>query len=244
MTEPTKPVETPVTSEPEALAQRLAAEAQLPDRDERAPGRRLAAGLRALIDEFAQAELAADQLEHAVTALAELHRSVAGAPRRPARWQAPPPDGRRGGPSDWLPVGGACNPIAPPVTFTVDGDLVVGEVTYGAAYEGPPGCVHGGMVAAAFDEVLGIAQSLSGRFGMTGTLSVRYRRPTPLHVPLRVVGRFDRSEGRKIFTSGHVEAAGEVTATAEALFIALDEERFAQVAAAAAARSAGGHAAS
>ena len=173
----------PLAPEPEALGRRLAADAQLPDGDERAPGRRLAAGLRALIDEFVRAELAADQLEHAVAVLAELHRSVARAPRRPARWQAPPPDGRRGGPSDWLPVGGACNPIAPPITFTVDGDVVVGEVTYGSAYEGPPGCVHGGYIAAAFDELLGFANSLSGTPGMTGTLTVRYRRPTPSTTP-------------------------------------------------------------
>ena len=40
-------------------------------------------------------------------------------------------------------------------------------------------------VAAAFDEVLGFVQSLSGRPGMTGTLTVRYRKPTPLHTELR-----------------------------------------------------------
>ena len=31
---------------------------------------------------------------------------------------------------------------------------------FGAAYEGPPGSVHGGIIAAAFDEVLGMTQSL------------------------------------------------------------------------------------
>lgn len=222
-------------SDPAAeLAGRLATGADLAgDDDERTPSRRMAAALRSLIAEFVAAELPAEQLEEAITAIDALQRSVARAPRRPARWQAPPPDGRRGGPSDWLPVGGACNPVAPPVTMRVDGDVVVGEVVYGAAYEGPPGCVHGGMIAAAFDEVLGIAQSLSGHFGMTGGLSIRYVRPTPLHVPLRVIGRYERSEGRKIYTAGNVEVDGQVTATAEAIFIALDEERFQRVAAAA-----------
>ena len=54
---------------------------------------------------------------------------------------------------------------------------MVGTATFGAAYEGPPGCVHGGFVAAAFDEVLGSTQSLSGEPGMTGRLTVNYRSP-------------------------------------------------------------------
>jgi acyl-coenzyme A thioesterase PaaI-like protein len=194
--------------------------------DERAPSRRVAAGLRALIEEFVAAEVPADLLEQAIAQLAGLRRSIAASPRRPSRWAAPPPDGRRGAPSDWLPVAGACNPLAPPATFHVEDGLVVGEATYGAAYEGPPGCVHGGMIAAAFDEVLGLAQSLSGQFGMTGTLSVRYRRPTPLHVPLRLEGRYEGMERRKILTTGRILVDGEVTATAEAVFVALDQESF------------------
>ena len=68
--------------------------------------------------------------------------------------------------------------------------------------------MHGGYVAAAFDEVLGFANSLSGTPGMTGTLTVRYRRPTPLHTELRFEGRYERSEGRKIFTDGQLFAGG------------------------------------
>ena len=61
--------------------------------------------------------------------------------------------------------------------------------------------MHGGVVAAMFDEVLGMTQSLSGQPGMTGTLRIRYRRPTPLHRELRFEGTLDRVDGRKIFTT-------------------------------------------
>jgi acyl-coenzyme A thioesterase PaaI-like protein len=191
------------------------------------PNRRVAEAVRALVAELVAAEIPEDLLDETVGRLDELNRMLAAAPRRPPRWAAPAPDGRRGAPSDWLPVGGASNPLAPPVTFRIEEGAVVGEVSYGPAYEGPPGCVHGGMLAAAFDEVLGIAQALSGQFGMTGTLSVRYLRPTPLLVPVRFEGRFERMERRKIFTVGHAEVGGEVTATAEGVFIALDADRFA-----------------
>src|SRR3546814_20552103 len=94
---------------------------------------------------------------------------------------------------------GVANPIAPPITLRgIDERTMVGEATFGPAYEGPPGCVHGGFIAAAFDEVLGAVQSLGGQPGMTGTLTVRSRPPTPLHEQLRFTGPHERGEGRKI----------------------------------------------
>ncbi len=59
---------------------------------------------------------------------------------------------------DHSPMLGRANPLAPPIVMRpVDERTLEGSATFGAAYEGPPGCVHGGYVAAAFDEVLGSA---------------------------------------------------------------------------------------
>jgi acyl-coenzyme A thioesterase PaaI-like protein len=99
-------------------------------------------------------------------------------------------------------------------------------VVFGSAYEGPPGSVHGGFVAAAFDEVLGFANSLSGSPGMTARLIVNYRQPTPLYTELRFDARLDRVEGRKIFTTGEVYAGDRLTAEAEGLFVSVDREKF------------------
>lgn len=126
------------------------------------------------------------------------------------------------------PIIGAANPLAPPVRLEVRDGAVHGSARFGAAYEGPPSSVHGGYIAAAFDEVLGMAQSLSGSSGMTGTLEVRYRRPTPLHTDLRFHATLDRHDGRKLFTSGRLYAGEELTAEAKGLFITVD---FAKIAA-------------
>ncbi len=101
---------------------------------------------------------------------------------------------------------GLSNPLRRRSCSTCRSDKVVGTVTCGSAYEGPPGHVHGGYVAALFDELLGLTQSLSGKHGMTGRLTVHYRSPTPLHTELRVEGTLDRSEGRKILCSGRMYA--------------------------------------
>lgn len=124
------------------------------------------------------------------------------------------------------PVTGPLNALSADVHLVTSDREVVANVTYGDAYEGPPGHLHGGLVAAIFDEVLGFAQALSGNPGMTGRLEVTYRSPTPLHVPLRIVGRFDRVEGRKIFTTGEIHAGDRLCAEAKGLFISVRPETF------------------
>ena len=99
------------------------------------------------------------------------------------------------------------------------------SVTFGSPYEGPPGSVHGGYVAAAFDEVLGYVQSLGGSPGFTGTLSIRYLNPTPLHTELILEAELLRMEGRKIFTEGRLRAGDLVTAEAQGLFISVDQQK-------------------
>jgi acyl-coenzyme A thioesterase PaaI-like protein len=81
--------------------------------------------------------------------------------------------------------------------------------------------VHGGYVAGAFDEVLGATQSLAGSPGMTGTLTVRYRSPTPLHTELHFMGELLKVEGRKIYTEGRVFAGDRLCAEAEAVFVSI-----------------------
>jgi acyl-coenzyme A thioesterase PaaI-like protein len=132
---------------------------------------------------------------------------------------------------DWSPLLGRSNPLAPPILVDVQGETVVGTVRFGSAYEGPPGCVHGGYIAAAFDEVLGLTQSLSGQVGMTGRLTVHYRRPTPLHTDLRFEGRLDSVSGRKVLTSSRLHAGADLTADATGLFVTIDPRRFQAMAA-------------
>ncbi len=128
---------------------------------------------------------------------------------------------------DFSPVSGVSNPIAPPVmTVKEDEATISGTVNFSAAYEGGPGLVHGGYVAAAFDEVLGLAQSLTGKAGMTGTLKVRYRNPCPLHQELRMEARVHSIKGRKIIARGTMHNGEQLIADGEATFIIFDSERF------------------
>jgi acyl-coenzyme A thioesterase PaaI-like protein len=118
------------------------------------------------------------------------------------------------------PVTGPENAIAPPLPLQglPDGSIV-GRVTLGMPYQGPPGCVHGGVSALLLDHTLGVANHWAGDSGMTGTLTLRYHRPTPLFVELIVRARQVSVEGRKIRTTGEILLGDEVCVSAEGLFI-------------------------
>ncbi|HEX2577976.1 MAG TPA: PaaI family thioesterase [Aquihabitans sp.] len=130
---------------------------------------------------------------------------------------------------DHSPLIGIANPLAPPMSMLEVDGVIEARVRFGQAYEGPPGCVHGGYVAAAFDELLGATQSLSGAPGMTGTLTVRYERPTPLKRELRLEGRLVGVERRKIFVEGACYAGDDLTATAKGIFISMRPGQFLDV---------------
>jgi len=190
--------------------------------------RRLAAALRRIIDRLVLSAAPEEQLSRAAEAAERYAVTLEEHVQRKGQWgfAESANAGDVGAFFDQSPMIGLSNPLAPPLTLQAREGRIHGTGVFGAAYEGPPGHVHGGFVAAAFDEVLGFAQSLSGNPGMTGTLTVRYRRPTPLHTPLRFDAGVDRVEGRKIFTSGKLFAGETVTAEAEGIFVSVEPARF------------------
>jgi hypothetical protein len=124
------------------------------------------------------------------------------------------------------PLIGKLNPLAPPLNLKVEGNKVFGSVNFGSAYEGPPGHVHGGYIAAMFDDLLGCAQSLSDKIGVTGTISIRFCAPTPLNTDLRLEGALDRIEGRKIYVTGKMYAGDLLTAEATGICITLATQHY------------------
>jgi acyl-coenzyme A thioesterase PaaI-like protein len=126
---------------------------------------------------------------------------------------------------------GQCNPLAPPMRFSFDtaSRTSIGEVTFGVPYEGAPGWVHGGIIAAAFDQLFGHLQVNLNVPSFTANLTVNYRSPTPIGVALRLEGQLSKQEGRKSFVSGRcIAGAGGseyVCAEATAVFVAVDREK-------------------
>jgi acyl-coenzyme A thioesterase PaaI-like protein len=125
-------------------------------------------------------------------------------------------------------IAGQSNPISPPASLRIDVDArrVVGEVRFGKAFEGAPGCVHGGFVAAVLDEALGMACIFAGDPAMTAELTTRYLHHTPIEMPLKIEAKLDRVDGRKIRTSGRITSEGVTVVDSTGLFIVVGTGKF------------------
>lgn len=118
-------------------------------------------------------------------------------------------------------VVGLRNPNAVPLKVVQDkvNGRASAEFELNALHEGPPGQVHGGVVALVLDQVFGEAAAAGGAPGMTGTLTLRYALNTPLG-PCSAEAWVDRREGVKTIVKGEMRRAdGTVTVTAEGVFI-------------------------
>jgi acyl-coenzyme A thioesterase PaaI-like protein len=156
-----------------------------------------------------EADAPASDFERAGDLLEQARKLLASHPlRQPDRWEASALSGR-------------FNALAPPLIGEASSDPHVFRcrATLGTGWGGPDGLVHGGVVAKIMDMCFGAAGGLNGTPGVTGTITVRYERPTPLEAELIFESWVDRLEGRKVFVAGHVLHEGSPTATATGVMI-------------------------
>ncbi len=116
---------------------------------------------------------------------------------------------------------GQGNPTGLRLEFLLAADgSVVCLVTVSDAFEGPPGYLHGGIIATLLDETMSKAVRARGLIAMTRHMEVDYRRPVPSGAPIRLEGRVVRSEGRKHWTEAKIlDAQGGPLAGGKGLFI-------------------------
>ena len=192
----------------------------------------LVSELRGINEALAVNELSAQEVAEAARLAREIRALLAGPPRR--RWyDAPGGENPATGAAARLayleqsPIRGHLNAVAPPLeleTLTMpDGSRRVGaRGVLGSRYEGPPHGVHGGWVAALFDEVLGSAAGLAEQPGVTAKLKIRYRHVTPTHEEIRFEGWIHEQRGRRLVARATCHAGETLTADAEGVFIEVD----------------------
>jgi len=90
--------------------------------------------------------------------------------------------------------------------YTSEPGEVVAEITVPENFQGYPGMVHGGVIAAMLDEVAGRTHMRGDpvRFMVTAQLNIRYRKPVPIGQPLRLLGHAGEIRGRIAKASGEI----------------------------------------
>jgi acyl-coenzyme A thioesterase PaaI-like protein len=104
---------------------------------------------------------------------------------------------------------------------------VTAETVVPEQYQGYPGIVHGGIVAAMLDEVSGRAHIRGDppRFMFTARLEVHYRKNVPVGKPLRLVGKAGKTRVRSAMASAAIyDSEGTLLAEADAVLVEVPED--------------------
>jgi acyl-coenzyme A thioesterase PaaI-like protein len=194
-----------------------------PDVDDQWTARReLAAALRELSERCVRTEAGAPELLEAARVIRAATETLPQGDTSFQRFQ----DGRYGAhPArfiDRTALTGHCNPIAPPLVIDWDGTTATCPITFTDLQQGAPGMVHGGWVASVLDQVCGHVLVMSHLRGFTGKLTVRYRRPTPLHKPLICRGWIEKQAGRSIAVAFTITSDDTVLVEGDAVMIQMD----------------------
>ncbi|GAA1778122.1 PaaI family thioesterase [Streptomonospora arabica] len=185
----------------------------------------LVAEVRSLVDAVARTRAGAEELSAARAAVAAAAAQLGDGPRHDVgtmvrrTWD----DGRVEYGTLTNAVSGPTNAAAPPLRLETapEGGLRA-QVRLNGTYQGPPGLVHGGWLAALLDQALGAAAVAEGMPGLTANLDVDYRRPTPLNTPLEITSRVTGTERRKVSVAAEIRHDGEVTAEGTAIMVRLN----------------------
>ncbi|MCP4904152.1 MAG: PaaI family thioesterase [bacterium] len=125
------------------------------------------------------------------------------------------------------PIRGHLNALAPPLSMEIcereDGSkFIAGRAHLTNIYEGPPRGVHGGFVAALFDEILSASMNLAPPAGVTAKLEVDYHHLTPIGEDLRLEAWIIGERQRRIYAEATCHAGDTLTARGKALFVRVD----------------------
>ena len=123
-------------------------------------------------------------------------------------------------------VGGRSHPCSPELRWQEASNRITATVKFSQVFEGPPGHVHGGWVASVLDHLMGMTHVRTGHPGMTGGLSVRYLKPTPLNQLIEISAEATELDDKRTKVEGTMRCGETTTATAEAIFVRVDREKF------------------
>ena len=104
---------------------------------------------------------------------------------------------------------------------------IVGRFRVGAEYQGPPGFLHGGIIATLLDEAMGKVNRFSDVRAVTAELNIEYHRPVPVEREILVEAFQVERNGRSLVHHGEVRSAsGKLLAKGRGRFAVVDPERF------------------
>ena len=101
------------------------------------------------------------------------------------------------------------------------------EVALASTFEGWESVIHGGILCTILDEVMAWALVGEDNWGVTARMTVDFRRPVAVGMPIRAEGWITRARRRVVDTAGRIVDAttGVELATATGVYVAAGAKR-------------------
>ena len=112
--------------------------------------------------------------------------------------------------------------------YELENNELVGLCTIRNEHQSYPGRMHGGVSAALLDETIGRAVCIKEPhiWGVTAELNIQYKKPIPLDVPLKIVGRITRDSKRLFEGTGEIYLEnGEIAAIGTGKYLKMPLEK-------------------
>jgi uncharacterized protein (TIGR00369 family) len=107
--------------------------------------------------------------------------------------------------------------------YDADRNSMVARIRLRSRYTGPPGHVHGGVIATILDEAMGKVMKIHNVIALTSRMEVQYLKPVPLQQTLIAEGKPKSHRGRRYWTVAEIRnQQGDVLARGKGLFVAID----------------------
>ncbi len=95
--------------------------------------------------------------------------------------------------------------------------------------QGYPGVMHGGILTAMLDEIIGRTAIAGDLWCMTAKLEMRFRKPVPVGAPLKLKGEITKKTGRVLEGRGEIRLAdGSLAVEAHGMYLRIPNEQLEQ----------------
>ena len=98
---------------------------------------------------------------------------------------------------------------------------VYAKYSFEKRFEGGPGLVHGGILSAALDDMMGYSTIIHNKFAVTANLEVNFLIPTPVLKEFEILAWVKKIDGKKIYTESLIKSDEQIHVESSAMFIDL-----------------------
>ena len=123
-------------------------------------------------------------------------------------------------------VSGSKNPQSMRMKPIIKNNIVYAKYIFEDRFAGGPGLVHGGILSAALDDLMGYSTVIHNRMCVTANLEVNYLIPVPVEEEYELFAWVKGIEGKKITTESIIKKGDSVRVESKGLFIDLGENAF------------------